>query len=132
MLNTVTLSKTPNKHDLCLDHRHSLHLRDRLDRGGGVLFRQLAEERLFTFDAVAGNGRFVLIVLVLITLNQPEFTQEIKPEEQPTLVVLHDSWEYADSGRHQSSGFPPKNRQTAPDAVDSAIKPELYVRSKAG
>ena len=34
--------------------------------------------------------RFLLIALVLVTLNQPEFTQEIKPHEQPTLVVLHD------------------------------------------
>ncbi|HRA89932.1 MAG TPA: hypothetical protein PK992_17715, partial [Planctomycetaceae bacterium] len=34
--------------------------------------------------------RFVLITLVLITLNQPEFTQEIKPQEHPTLVVMHD------------------------------------------
>ncbi|MEQ9411027.1 MAG: VWA domain-containing protein [Fuerstiella sp.] len=35
--------------------------------------------------------RFLLIVAALITLNQPEMTQEIRPEEQPTLVILHDT-----------------------------------------
>ncbi len=30
--------------------------------------------------------RFTLITIVLITLNQPELTQEIKPQEQPTLL----------------------------------------------
>ncbi|MFM7167759.1 MAG: hypothetical protein ACKO3T_21135 [Planctomycetaceae bacterium] len=34
--------------------------------------------------------RFTLIVLVLITLNQPEIPQQILPVEQPRLVVLHD------------------------------------------
>lgn len=35
--------------------------------------------------------RFALIALVLMTLNQPEITKEVKPEERPTLVVLHDT-----------------------------------------
>ena len=35
--------------------------------------------------------RFALIALVLLTLNQPEITKEIRPEERPTLVVLHDT-----------------------------------------
>lgn len=35
--------------------------------------------------------RFTLILLAVITLNQPEFTQEFRPEEQPTLVVLYDT-----------------------------------------
>ncbi len=35
--------------------------------------------------------RFVLILLAVITLNQPEFTQEFKPSERPTLVVLYDT-----------------------------------------
>lgn len=34
--------------------------------------------------------RFAIIVLAVITLNQPEYEQEIKPTQQPTLVVLYD------------------------------------------
>lgn len=34
--------------------------------------------------------RLVLIVAALITLNQPELKREKTPDEQPTLVILHD------------------------------------------
>ncbi|WP_417848436.1 hypothetical protein [Thalassoglobus sp.] len=37
--------------------------------------------------------RFSLILLAIITLNQPEVTQEFRPDEQPTLVVLYDTSE---------------------------------------
>ncbi|MCA9011767.1 MAG: VWA domain-containing protein, partial [Planctomycetaceae bacterium] len=71
--------------------------------------------------------RFVLIALVLITLNQPEFTQEIKPEEQPTLVVLHDSsgsMQTQDVINPQALADKPKTRA---DAVESAVDPELWM-----
>ncbi|MDH3583441.1 MAG: hypothetical protein OER86_04425 [Phycisphaerae bacterium] len=35
--------------------------------------------------------RFVLVVLVVITLNQPEWLQEVVPEQRPTLAVLYDT-----------------------------------------
>lgn len=35
--------------------------------------------------------RFGLILLAVITLNQPELAQEYRPEEKPTLVVLYDT-----------------------------------------
>ena len=37
--------------------------------------------------------RFGLILIAVITLNQPEVTQQYQPEEQPTLVVLYDESE---------------------------------------
>lgn len=35
--------------------------------------------------------RFGLVLLAVITLNQPELTQDFKPDERPTLVVLYDT-----------------------------------------
>ena len=70
--------------------------------------------------------RFVLIALVLVTLNQPEFTQEIKPKEQPTLVVLHDvsgSMQTKDVINSQSPADAPKSRA---DAITPVIQPELW------
>ena len=70
--------------------------------------------------------RFALIVLVLITLNQPEFTQEIKPQEQPTLVVLHDtsgSMQTQDVMNPQAPAETPRKRT---DAVAPALRPELW------
>jgi len=34
--------------------------------------------------------RFGLIALAVVTLNQPEFKEEVRPDERPTVVVLHD------------------------------------------
>ncbi|MEW4486788.1 hypothetical protein AB1L42_01835 [Thalassoglobus sp. JC818] len=34
--------------------------------------------------------RFLLVLMAILTLNQPEVTQEYQPEEQPTLVVMYD------------------------------------------
>ncbi|MBC7967052.1 MAG: VWA domain-containing protein [Fuerstia sp.] len=70
--------------------------------------------------------RFALITLVLITLNQPEFTQQIKPQEQPTLVVLHDV-----SGSMQTQDVinplaPAEKPKTRADAVAPVILPELW------
>ncbi len=70
--------------------------------------------------------RFILIALVLVTLNQPEFTQEIKPKEQPTLVVLHDisgSMKTQDVINPQAPAEKPKTRA---DAVAPVILPELW------
>ncbi len=70
--------------------------------------------------------RFILIALVLVTLNQPEFTQEIKPKEQPTLVVLHDisgSMQTQDVINPQAPAEKPKTRA---DAVAPVILPELW------
>jgi len=70
--------------------------------------------------------RFALIVLVLITLNQPEFTQEIKPQEQPTLVVLHDtsgSMQTQDMINPQAPAEKPRKRT---DAVAPVLQPDLW------
>ncbi|MFN9038641.1 MAG: hypothetical protein ACK5YO_20250, partial [Planctomyces sp.] len=66
--------------------------------------------------------RFVLIVLVLITLNQPEIPRRIVPAEQPRLVVLHDvsgSMQTQDSAAE--TGVVTR-RQTA----DQLIRPEVW------
>lgn len=70
--------------------------------------------------------RFALITTVLVTLNQPEFTQEIKPQEQPTLVVLHDvsgSMKTQDVINPQAPAEKPKSRV---EAVAPVILPELW------
>lgn len=70
--------------------------------------------------------RFVLITIVLITLNQPEFTQEIKPQEQPTLVVLHDtsgSMQTQDVMNPQAPAEKPRKRT---DAVAPVLQPDLW------
>ena len=70
--------------------------------------------------------RLALITMVLVTLNQPEFTQEIKPQEQPTLVVLHDvsgSMKTQDVINPQAPAEKPKTRA---DAVAPVILPELW------
>lgn len=70
--------------------------------------------------------RFVLIGLVLVTLNQPEFTEEIKPEEQPTLVVLHDvsaSMTTQDVVNPEQPAAAPLTREAA---VAPAIAPETW------
>ena len=69
--------------------------------------------------------RFVLITIVLITLNQPEFTQEIKPQEQPTLVVLHDtsgSMQTQDVMNPQAPAEKPRKRTDAVSSQRAATK----------
>ncbi len=70
--------------------------------------------------------RFVLIAVVLVTLNQPELTQEIKPQEQPTLIVLHDT---SGSMRTQdviNPQAPAEKPQTRTDAITPIIQAELW------
>ncbi|HIE99406.1 MAG: vWA domain-containing protein [Fuerstiella sp.] len=71
--------------------------------------------------------RFLLVAIVLVTLNQPELTQEIRPDDHPTLVLLHDtsnSMQTRDvlmttDGASQSA-------QTRFDVTQSAIDPEKW------
>jgi len=66
--------------------------------------------------------RFILIVLVLITLNQPEIPQQILPVEQPRLVVLHDvsgSMQTLDSS--SEAGIVTRQR-----TVDQLIQPAVW------
>ena len=70
--------------------------------------------------------RFALIAVVLVTLNQPELTQEIKPQEQPTLIVLHDT---SGSMRTQdviNPQAPAEKPQTRTDAITPIIQAELW------
>ncbi len=70
--------------------------------------------------------RFVLIALVVLTLNQPEFVQVIKPQEQPTLVILHDT-----SGSMKTQDVvnplaPAEKPRTREESVAPVILPELW------
>jgi hypothetical protein len=70
--------------------------------------------------------RFVLIALVVLTLNQPEFVQVIKPQEQPTLVILHDT-----SGSMKTQDVvnplaPAEKPKTREESVAPVIQPELW------
>ncbi len=70
--------------------------------------------------------RFALIAMVLFTLNQPEFTQEIKPEEQPVLVVMYDTSGSMKSQDVMNPKAPAEKPTTRADAVTPVIQPELW------
>ncbi len=72
--------------------------------------------------------RFTLIALVLLTLNQPEFTQEIRPEQQPTLVVLHDVSGSMKTRDVLDPSKPADQPQTRTAAVEPLIAPEFWSR----
>jgi hypothetical protein len=70
--------------------------------------------------------RFLLIALVVLTLNQPEFVQVIKPQEQPTLVILHDT-----SGSMKTQDVvnplaPAEKPKTREESIAPVILPELW------
>lgn len=67
--------------------------------------------------------RLILILLALITLNQPEILQEHRPEEQPTLVVLYDtsdSMKTRDVLDPKQPALPPKRRSDLVAALTQA------------
>jgi hypothetical protein len=66
--------------------------------------------------------RLALVLLVVLTLNQPEWLELITIDEQPTLVVLHDqsgSMETQDVIDDQRPGSPPLTRR---EAVNPLLK----------
>ena len=69
--------------------------------------------------------RFLIVVLVAITLNQPEWLESYQPEEQPTLLVLHDvskSMETQDVvDNEQSAAAPITRRESIQPLVDPAL-----------
>ena len=67
--------------------------------------------------------RCVLVVMALITLNQPEVVQKIKPEERPSLVVLYDtsgSMATQDVIAIEKSNEPISRQKAIADVIDSA------------
>ncbi|MEZ6060545.1 MAG: vWA domain-containing protein [Planctomycetaceae bacterium] len=70
--------------------------------------------------------RFGLIALVLFTLNQPEFVREIRPEQQPTLVVLHDTSGSMTTRDVLDSAKAAQQPSTRLDAVTPLIAPEFW------
>jgi hypothetical protein len=77
--------------------------------------------------------RFLLVALVLLTLNQPELTREIRPDDRPTLVLLHDT-----SNSMQTRDVltvaddASQTAQTRFDAASSAMDPEKWKNVQAG
>ncbi len=64
--------------------------------------------------------RLLLIIMAVITLNQPELLQEFRPEEQPSLVVLYDTSESMrtrDVLNPKKSADPPITRKDAVAAL---------------
>lgn len=70
--------------------------------------------------------RFVLIGIVLMTLNQPELTQEVKPEERPTLVILHDVSDSMQTRDVVDAEGDSKQAVTRTEAVQPAIDPATW------
>ncbi|MEZ6042032.1 MAG: hypothetical protein R3C20_16130 [Planctomycetaceae bacterium] len=70
--------------------------------------------------------RFAIVVVVLITLNQPEVTRRFVPDERPTIVVLHDvsqSMQTRDVVTETSEARSPDRRR---ELVDRLIQPERW------
>ncbi len=70
--------------------------------------------------------RMVLIAAALITLNQPEMTQEIRPDEQPTLVIMHDTSDSMQTRDVVSADESAKTAKTRIDAAQPAIDPDTW------
>ena len=70
--------------------------------------------------------RFALITIALVTLNQPEFTEEVKPEERPTLVVLHDVSDSMQTRDVVEEDGDNKQPTTRVEAIQPAIDPEMW------
>lgn len=70
--------------------------------------------------------RFVLVSLILVTLNQPEYLREVAPETQPTLVVLYDtsaSMQTQDVSETAASGSTMRSRA---DAIVAATEHDFW------
>lgn len=70
--------------------------------------------------------RFALIGIVVITLNQPELTQEVKPEERPTLVVLHDTSDSMQTRDVVDENGDAKRAISRSEAIAAAIDPATW------
>ncbi|MCA9188064.1 MAG: VWA domain-containing protein [Pirellulaceae bacterium] len=65
--------------------------------------------------------RFVIVAMVAVTLNQPEWLEEFRPEERPTLVVLAD-----ESGSMDTRDvLDPTNPAALPQTRTESIQPWL-------
>ncbi len=70
--------------------------------------------------------RLTLIAMVLITLNQPEWTEEIKPAQRPTVAVVYDtsgSMATRDVVDPEVPSAPPRTRS---DVVEPLLDPEQW------
>ena len=65
--------------------------------------------------------RFLLVVLVSLTLNQPEILQESRPTERPTLAVVYDE----SNSMLTKDVIDPKNPTNAPRSRSEWIEPLL-------
>lgn len=69
--------------------------------------------------------RFVLVLMAVITLNQPEMEQEVLPDEQPTVVVLYDTSESMQTqdvlDPDQSARAPLTRAQATEKVIDAKI-----------
>ncbi len=68
--------------------------------------------------------RLVLVVLAVVLFNQPEWVEEFRPEEKPTIAVLHDtsrSMDTQDVAVTQST-----SRVTRRESIAPLVKPEFW------
>lgn len=70
--------------------------------------------------------RFLLILMAIITLNQPERTQEIRPAEKPTVVVLRDTSKSMQTGDLLTESGGTQTTMTRAEAVRSVVEPDFW------
>lgn len=74
--------------------------------------------------------RIALVIMVMLTLNQPEWLEEFRPEDRPTLVILWDqslSMNTQDVVDPQSPAATPRRRS---DVVAEWIEPKVWEQLK--
>ena len=74
--------------------------------------------------------RFLLICAALITLNQPEMRTESRPDEQPTLVVLHDTSDSMQTLDVVSTDDVSAKAISRKDAAAPAVNPDVWTPVK--
>jgi hypothetical protein len=75
--------------------------------------------------------RFVLVVLAVLLLNQPEYVQEFRPQEKPSMAVLWDaspSMETRDAASGDPAAAPVSRRQAMAALTDAAFWKQLDER----
>ncbi|MCP4190131.1 MAG: hypothetical protein GY768_05835 [Planctomycetaceae bacterium] len=70
--------------------------------------------------------RFSIVVLVAITLNQPEWLESFQPDDQPTLLVLHDVSNSMQTRDVLPAGQTNQTPQTRAQAIQPLIQADLW------
>ncbi len=72
--------------------------------------------------------RLALVALVALLLNQPEWVEEYRPEQRPTIAVLHDDSGSMDTRDATRSDTPTGGVTTRREAIGPLLNPEAWAK----